>query len=47
MPALADPDSHHKPTAATPELAIRRPSGEKRCTMGPAKKRSTIMMAEV
>ncbi len=36
-----------RPHAAIRALAHRRPSGESLCTIGPAKNRSTSMMADV
>jgi hypothetical protein len=44
LPALP---SHNSPPAAMAEQAASSPSGEMRCTIGPAKNRSTNMMAAV
>ena len=40
-------DSMKSPAMASTELTVRRPSGESLWTIGPAKKRRTIMMSEV
>src|SRR5690606_39913616 len=43
----ADCDKKYKPMAATAEHTANKPNGDILCTMGPAKKRNTNMMAEV